>query len=130
MQTHNEKRMLDYTGATIAWICAVHCLAMPFLITFLSLVGLSFLADETTEWIIISSSIGIALISLIPSFNQHGKYQSLLLFAAGIGLIIISHLFFEESFIGKVLIILPGAALITTAHLLNRHYCKTCPIGG
>ncbi|NJM53931.1 MAG: MerC domain-containing protein [Blastocatellia bacterium] len=49
MQTYNEKEILDYTGATVSWICAVHCLAMPFFITFLPVIGLSFLADEITE---------------------------------------------------------------------------------
>lgn len=128
MQTYNEKRILDYTGAAVAWICAVHCLAMPFLITFLSVIGLSFLADETTEWIIILSSLAIALFSLIPSFRQHRKYQSLLLFTFGIGMILTSHLFFEDEFIWNIPLVLTGAISITSAHLLNRYYCKNCQL--
>ena len=129
MQTFNEKGVLDYTGAAVSWICALHCLAMPFLLTLLPLVGLGFLADENVERLIILSSGILGLFSLVPAFlKRHGKYQPLLLFAAGIGLIIISHLFFEDLFGWKVLIILSGAALITIAHLLNRRYCKTYSI--
>ncbi|MEK7724337.1 MAG: MerC domain-containing protein, partial [Acidobacteriota bacterium] len=57
MQTLHEKGVLDYTGAAVSWACAIHCLAMPFLITALPLFGLGFLTDETTEMIFILVSV-------------------------------------------------------------------------
>ena len=129
MQTFNEKGILDYTGATVSWICAIHCLAMPFIISVLPLIGLSFLADETTEWLIILGSLILALLSLVPAFlKKHGKYQTLLLFTVGFGFIGLSHLYFEDDLSWKLPFILCGAILITSAHLLNRHYCRTCKV--
>jgi hypothetical protein len=124
MQTHNNRGILDYAGAFVAGLCAVHCLAMPFLLTVLPLLGLSFLADETTEWMIIFASIILALFSLIPAFRHHRKYRVLLLFAAGIGLIIVSHQFFEDDFFLKVATTSVGAILLISAHLSNRRCCQ------
>ena len=127
MKTLNEKGILDYTGATVSWICAVHCLAMPLLITTLPLVGLSFLADETTEWVLIGLSIVVALISLLPAyFNQHHKIRIILIFASGISLIMLSHLAFEDELLWNIPLVLAGAFLITAAHFINRRLCRDC----
>lgn len=117
----------DKTGTTISWLCAVHCLILPFAITFLPLSGLSFLVDEKVEWLIISLSVLIALVSLLPAYLQHhGKSRSLILFTFGIGSIIVSHLFFEDSAVWKMLFIVCGAVSISAAHLLNHRSCRQC----
>ncbi len=127
MQTFNEKGILDYSGVTVSWICAAHCLAMPLLITILPLIGLSFLVDETTEWLIIGLSGLIALISLVPAyFNRHRKMRSILLFAFGISLILLSHLAFEDELLWNIPLVLTGAILITAAHFINRRLCRDC----
>lgn len=66
-QTFNANGLLDKTGATVSWLCAAHCLAMPFLISFLPLLGVSFLAHEGIEYLIVGVSIIIALITLLPA---------------------------------------------------------------
>ncbi len=123
-----ERGWLDLTGTAVSWICAVHCLALPFFISLLPLVGLSFLLDETVERTIIGVSILIAAASLLPAyFRQHRKIRAFVLFLAGIGLIIASHLYFEKKPVLQVPFLLAGAGLITAAHLVNRHLRRTCP---
>ncbi len=120
-------KILDYSGTTVSWVCIVHCLAMPFIISFLPLFGLSFLADETTEIVIIGVSIILALISFLPAyFKHHRKLHSILLFFVGIAFIVFSHRFFESKLLWQVPFLLCGAISITAAHLLNLYYCKTC----
>jgi hypothetical protein len=120
-------KILDYAGTSVSWLCLIHCLAMPLLITTLSVVGLGFLADESTEFIIIGISICLALLSFVPSFfRHHHKLKPLILFGFGISLIIFSHLVFEENLLGKVVFLIGGAILISSAHLLNHSYCKNC----
>ena len=127
MQNINEKGILDYTGAAVSWVCAVHCLAMPLLLTILPLIGLSFLVDEMTEWILIGISATIALISLLPAyFTQHRKIRTILLFASGIGLVVLSHLVFEDELMWNIPLVLSGAILITAAHFINRRLCRDC----
>ena len=129
MKLFEEKGFWDYLGAIISWSCAVHCLLMPFVIVFLPIVGLSFLADETTEWIIIGISAMVGLISFLPAyFGQHRKFRVLLIFIAGLSLILFSHsVIGEESFL-KFPFIIFGAIFITFAHLLNRRLCNLCRV--
>lgn len=118
---------LDSTGTMVSWACAVHCLALPFAVAFLPLIGLSFLLDERVEWTIIGGSILIGVLSFLPAyFRQHGKLRATALFLAGISLIIAAHLLFEDSFAAQMVFILSGAILITAAHLVNRHLCRSC----
>lgn len=128
MQTLHEKGILDYTGAAVSVVCAIHCLAMPFLITALPLAGLEVLEDEVTEMIFILVSILIALITFFPSINKHHKIQPIILFIIGILILFSSHFFFEDDLFWKSLFVLLGAISITTAHLLNHFHSKTCTV--
>ncbi len=123
----NERGWLDVTGTAVSWICMIHCVALPFFISLLPLVGLSFLLDERIEWMIIGVSVLVAALSLLPAyFRRHRKFRTLTLFASGIGLVVISHLAFEENLLLQIPFLLAGAGLITAAHLVNRHLCRTC----
>ena len=123
----NAKDLLDNTGAAAAWLCAAHCLAMPFAVTFLPLLGVSFLAHEGIEYIFIGFSIAVASLRLLPSyFKQHRKIRTLLLFVSGICFVIFADMLFEESFFGKVIFVLIGAVCITSAHFINRRLCRNC----
>ena len=118
---------LDKTGAAVSWICAIHCLAMPFIVSFLPLLGISFLAREGVEYVFIAASIVIAAVSLLPAyFRRHGKIRTLLLFVTGIVFIIFSDILFEENFSGKILFVAVGAVCITSAHFVNRRLCADC----
>jgi hypothetical protein len=120
-------KWLDSAGAAASWLCAAHCLALPLLIGVLPLVGLSFLLEETTEKVFIGISVGLAVISLLPSyFREHKKLQAIFLAIAGIGLITLTHFLFEENLTLKIVFLITGAILISSAHLLNRRLCREC----
>lgn len=121
--------LLDKAGITASWLCAVHCLALPFLIGVLPFIGLSFLLEETTERIFIAVSIVLAAFSLLPAyFREHGKLRSIFLAAAGIGLIVLTHFLFEENLLLKLIFLLTGAIFISAAHFLNRRLCRECAV--
>ncbi len=126
-QTFNSNGFWDKTGAAVSWLCVVHCLAMPFITSFLPLLGITFLAHEGIEYIIIGISIVVALLSLLPAyFQQHRKIRTLFLFVSGICFIIFADRLFEESISGKIIFVLIGASLITSAHFINRRLCRSC----
>ena len=126
-QTFNSNGFWDKTGAAVSWLCAVHCLAMPFVVSFLPLLGISFLAHEGIEYVIIGISIVIALLSLLPAyFKQHRKIRTLLLFVSGICFIIFADRLFDESITGKIIFVVIGASLVTAAHFINRRLCRSC----
>lgn len=122
-------KWLDAAGVTASWACAIHCLALTFLIGVLPFLGLSFLLDETTEQIFIGISVVFAICSLIPAyFRDHRKLRAVFLATGGIGLIALTHLLFEENLTLKFTFLLAGAGLISAAHFVNRRLCRACAV--
>lgn len=131
MNFMNEKigKWLDVFGATASWACAVHCLALPLLITVLPLAGLSFLLSETSEIIFTVFSAAVAVMSFLPAyFNRHRKLRAAFLAVGGIALIVLTHLFFEENLALKIAFLVSGAVLLTAAHFVNRRLCRECAV--
>ena len=122
-------KYFDAAGVAASWLCSIHCLALPFLIGVLPIVGLSFLLEETTERVFIGISIAIAGLSLLPAyFREHGKLRSIFLATGGISLIVLTHLLFEENLTAKIVFLIVGAILISAAHLVNRRLCRECAV--
>jgi uncharacterized membrane protein len=118
---------LDAAGAAVSWMCAVHCLLLPFVLSLAPFIGLGFLANESFEWAIIAVSILIAALSLLPAyFREHRKIRALLFFAVGFGFVMLSKLIFEDNLARQIPVIVFGAAFITAAHLVNRRLCRAC----
>jgi hypothetical protein len=127
LQIINSKGFLDKIGATVSWACAVHCLAMPFVISFLPLIGLGFLVHEEIEYVFIGLSVLVAAISLLPGFFRlHRNINTLLLFITGISFVASADKIFGDNLTGKMIFVFIGAGFITTAHFLNRYLCKKC----
>ncbi len=124
---HRASGFWDKTGAAVSWACAIHCLAMPFLISFLPLIGLSFLANEAFEYVFLGFSFAVAAVSLLPGyFKQHGKIRTLLLFVNGFVLVVFADVLFSENVVGKIVFVLFGAGMMTASHLLNQRFCREC----
>lgn len=118
---------LDNAGAVASWLCAVHCLIVPFFVTLLPLAGLSFLVEETTERVFIIVSSLIAVFSLMPAYLRlHRRLYPLTMAAGGLGMIIVTHLLFEDIWLVKLVLLICGALLLTLAHFLNRRLCHSC----
>ncbi len=141
---------IDKFGAVVSFACAVHCIAIPMLITLLPLLGLSFLLDQTIEKIFLVSTICLAAFSLCWGFVIHKKIQALLVYTAAASMIIcavfilphhhghdnhqnltmtsasetvVSH---PQSDPFGLLLLLAGSSAIALSHILNRHFCKSC----
>ena len=64
MKRYFSQELVDNIGACLSFACGIHCKAMPLLNTVLPLIGLSFLANERAELILISGAIGLEVGSL------------------------------------------------------------------
>jgi len=128
---HSQKQdirdFFDKAGVVFSWVCAVHCMALPMLVAFLPLAGLTFLDNEIAEYVFIGVSILIAAISLFPSyFRDHRKIRSVAIFISGIGTLVLADHVFEDSRFGKAIMIAAGAGAISAAHFINRKLCREC----
>lgn len=120
---------LDAGGATASLLCAIHCALMPFVVTLLPLVGLSFLASEAAEWVLVALSALFGVSSLCLGFRQHRSRRALAVLAVGLALLatgrIIEHL--DLSRFGVPLLVL-GGVTIAASHAFNHFLCRACRV--
>ena len=116
---------VDTTGACLSVACAIHCLSMPLLIAVLPLIGLGFLANERAEMYLILGAIGLAVGSLAWGVRHHRSWRALLILIVALAFITTSRTAVEGTF--EMVFYSIGGILLASAHLVNRHLCKTCP---
>lgn len=118
---NNAPEKISKIGIWASYACAVHCVLMPFVGGLLPFVGLGFLTNHWVETGFIFFSIVIGSISLIYSYIRiHKKIKPLLVFFAGMGLLISSQILFEHESKIELPIVVLGAVFIAMAHLINR----------
>ena len=117
--------LVDTTGACLSVACAIHCLSMPLLIAALPLIGLGFFATERAELALITGAIGLAIASLAWGVRLHRNWRALLILIVALAFIATSRTAVEGTF--EVVFYSIGGVLLASAHLVNRHLCKTCP---
>lgn len=114
---------LDQVGMTASIACAIHCAALPFLITTLPLWGLSFLAHSWVEVSMICLSLVIGTWSLARSFPKHKKILPVLVLILGFTLIGCGHYLIHDL---EAILIPLGGFTIAGAHLINWRYSRSC----
>lgn len=125
MKKYFSQEFVDNTGACLSFACTIHCMAMPLLITILPLIGLGFLASEPAELAIISGAIVLALGSIVWGVRHHRSWRAFLVLFVALAFIATAHMAAEGTF--EVILHSTGGILLASAHLVNRHLCKTCP---
>ncbi len=124
MKKYFSQELVDNTGACLSFTCAIHCMAMPLLVTILPLIGLSFLATERAELVLITGAIALAIGSLAWGIRNHRSWRAFLILIVALVFIATSRTVVEGSF--EVVFYSIGGILLASAHLVNRHLCKTC----
>ena len=109
---------LDFAGFSASMLCAIHCAALPFLLSMAPLAGLQFLENPWIEYSIILLSFLIASNALIHGYRRH-HHRSLALVVAITGFILIAlgHTLGVEQI--EILFTSCGGVLIAIAHLIN-----------
>jgi hypothetical protein len=113
----------DRVGAYVSIACAIHCMALPFVITSLPLLGIGFLADRSFETAVLIFSVLLAYASLCWGARIHGRRQILWLPAIALMLMIGGHFYHG---ILEAVMVSSGALCIAAGHILNRRLCSTC----
>ena len=115
---------LDFVGFTASMLCAVHCAAVPLLLTFGALSGLAWLETPWIEMSFIGVSLVVASWSLLRSYLiHHQKFTAISVVLLGFLLIVTSR-FAAEGW-EPALTVLGGVA-IAVAHIINWRMCKQC----
>ena len=118
---------LDKAGATASFLCAIHCALMPFVVTMLPLLGLSFLASEPVEWALLLSSATLGTLSLCAGFKQHRSRRAFAVLGIALALLVAGRMFHEHhlGWWGPVFMVLGGLTMMG-AHGFNQWLCRSC----
>lgn len=82
----DERSWLDRVGITASLLCAIHCLAAPFLLLLLPAAG-SIWSHPSVHWILAVFVVPLALWVLYNGYRKHGS--KLTLVAASLGALLI-----------------------------------------
>ncbi len=127
MKLRSYKINLDRLGITASTLCAIHCAALPFLITVLPMWGMDFLANEAIEIAMIVISLIIGVWSLSSAYRkQHRRILPILVLIAGFASIATGHFSGIEQL--EPILIPSGGFIIAVAHFINLQMLKSCPV--
>ncbi len=119
-----KNKTIDVIAITSSIICAIHCAAIPIVLSFSSLSSLHFLENPYIEWTFILLGIVFVFVSLWPSYKKtHGSRKPLIFAFFGFALIAIGRLDFTE--LWEVSNTVIGATLVSIAHYFNWKILKT-----
>lgn len=109
---------LDFIGFSASVACALHCAALPFILTLAPLAGLEILDNPWVEYAFIAASLIIAVSSLSHGYRKHHhKPESLITVAFGFLLIGVGQLIHAEAW--EIPLMAAGGSIVALAHLIN-----------
>jgi hypothetical protein len=127
------KLNVDKIGMVSSLSCAIHCTIMPLLVTMMPIIGLSLLATEEFEWMLLVGSAVMGILSLCFGFKKHKSFKALSFLSTGLVLIVIGRLTHHHYHTLKifhldlyVLFLLSGGLLVSFSHWLNNKLCSSC----
>ncbi|WKK81917.2 MerC domain-containing protein [Marivirga arenosa] len=118
LNVSSNKIPLDAIGMMASILCAIHCAALPVLLSLSTLASLHFLANPWIEYSIIFFSLLLALVSFLPAFKRHHS-NFLPLILLGLGFILIGMGQSGLIEVNEVVLTVSGAFLIAIAHIVN-----------
>lgn len=131
---------LDLVGSLLSTLCAIHCLAMPFVAGLLPMVGLTFLGDRAFERAACVAMTALATFCLVTGCRQHRRWWLLSLLGAGASLTLGTQFLFaagtstactktccaEGVNWTQALVMFTGGGLIAASHVLNLIFGRAC----
>jgi hypothetical protein len=121
---------LSSWAAIVTSVCAVHCLATPFLVGVLPLVGLSFFAAPWFEWSMVALAAAMGSVGFgLSYFRLHNNPRPFIVFVAGLAILSSAHLLFEAQVLVHGAVVILGALVIYQAGRMNHtlvHACERC----
>ena len=123
--------LVDRVGAAASFLCAIHCVLLPFVLALLPLVGLEFLAGHTFERIFVACAAALASASILAAYRRHRRPQALFLMVPGIVLLVLGVAIDINAHVAiHTASVVTGGLLVASAHVTNlvlahRHHRAT-----
>ncbi|MBL3658833.1 MerC domain-containing protein [Fulvivirga sediminis] len=106
----------DFLGFAASFLCAIHCMALPVILSLSSWVGWQVMHDPVIEFSIFVISVLIAAHALRHGYKRHHKsFKPMIMALGGFALILFGHILFHH-YEGITIL---GAITVSIAHALN-----------
>ncbi len=109
-----KKNQIDIYGGISSFLCAIHCMAFPVLISFGLISGAVLEAHDIVEGIVLAITLFLASWSIYRA-HKNGQSQPVLIIMVA-GLIILSISFITH---GSHIWMAIGGLMVATGHILN-----------
>lgn len=122
---HKKEGFASRLGMSLSFLCAIHCLSMPFIIALLPTAG-SYFHSSMIEGSVIGMSILLAVYTLYKDFRNHKRIIPILIL--GLGFIVVVSAFIYEAFHDFYAL---GGIIIFIAYVINwfqNRKFKSCAI--
>lgn len=114
-------RLGDSLGAVAAFLCAVHCALLPFVLVLLPTLGVGLVASREFEFAYVGFATALAFTSLVQGYRRHRIARALLFAVPGLLMVWTGILLpvVHENVLAHAVVMASGGALIAIAHLVN-----------
>ena len=116
--------IFDILGFFASTLCAIHCAILPFILSFLSLLGMEFMSNPKFEWAMLINSIVLALTSFLIGYYKHHQDSEAL------SIMLIAFIFFvlgyprdSPALLNEISLPI-GGVIMAYAHYRNWKLCK------
>ncbi len=110
----------DKVGVTTSLVCAVHCLALPLLLTSLPILGIDLIQNESVEIAMIVLAFLVGIVALAKGRKAYRSYLPIIFFIIGIGCLILKEVW--HAWHNTILV--PAVFFILLAHYTNHKMTK------
>jgi len=119
--------LLDKFAVSSSTICAVHCVALPFLVGVFPAIGATIFGDEAFHVMLLRIAIPLSVFGLTLGCRKHRDLSVMGVGFAGVGVLVLAALFGHDILggNGERMATLLGATLIAIAHIRNYMLCQS-----
>jgi multisubunit Na+/H+ antiporter MnhG subunit len=111
----------DAFGIATSVACAIHCAVLPLILSSLPLFGINIIENQGFELLMIGLAFVVGVYSLYHGRKKHHhSYTPLLLFSAGIVLMIVKSISQSHA----LWLLIPAVTAVIAAHYLNYKLCR------
>jgi hypothetical protein len=112
-----NKVNLDFAGVIASFICAIHCMAVPLILSLGVANSEHWIHNHTFDVLVIILGVIIASVSLISDYKKHNSLKPLSLIVIGFSFLGLG-LKFEHSIYHMIWSVI-GSGFVITAHITN-----------
>lgn len=118
---------LGKVGSGLSFACAIHCMAMPLLLTILPIIGMGFVCNGLFDLTLILLAVLLSSANLCWGFRKHNKMSPVLILSFGTMLFMLAqnshYVLFRHHHL--IVSIIAGLCFLI-ANKLNANLCRSC----